>query len=223
MSEKALIPDQGIPSLSNPLILPTCKGNKWIHARNLSCVQKYHFKFIPSFPRMLVSKILARITQHAKLGLQTKTISVCVLMDRDLKATIVMRVRSLIFFIKAETRCISNKLRKWLVIVTEHRRWKPRMAQVIQNTKGTYMWTTMLLLMVHLGTGFFTHFCFLPHSVSIFFNAVSYPPSTRTNCNFSVSFLTKRMSTELSTKFTQRSDVIPYLHKNIKQWKIKVD
>ena len=122
--------------------------------------QKYHFKFIPSFPRMLVSKILERITQRAKLGLQTKTISVCVLMDLDLKATIVMRVRSLIFFIKAETRCISDKLRKWLVIVTEHRRWKPRMAQVIQNTKGTYMWTTMLLLMVHLGTGFFTHFFF---------------------------------------------------------------
>ena len=172
---------------------------------------------------MLVSKILARITQHAKLGLQTGTISVCVLMDLDLKATIVMRVRSLIFFIKAETRCISDKLRKWLVIVTEHRRWKPRMAQVIQNTKGTYMWTTMLLHMVHLGTGFSLIFVFLPHSVSIFFNAVSYPPSTRTNCNFSVSFLTKRMSTELSTKFTQRSDVIPYLHKNIKQWKIKVD
>ena len=61
---------------------------------------------------MLVSKIFARITQHAKLGLQTKTISVCVLMDLDLKATIVMRVRSLIFFIKAETRCISDKLRK---------------------------------------------------------------------------------------------------------------
>ena len=63
-------------------------------------MQKYHFKFIPSFPRMLVSKILARITQHAKLGLQTGTISVCVLMDLDLKAMIVMRVRNLIFLVR---------------------------------------------------------------------------------------------------------------------------
>ena len=46
-----------------------------------------------------------------------------------------------------------------------------------------------------------------------FFNAVSYPPSTRSNCKLSVSFLTKRMSKKLSTKFTQRSDVIPYLNK----------
>ena len=49
---------------------------------------------------MLVSKILARITQHAKLGLQTGTISVCVLMDLDLKAMIVMRVRNLIFLFR---------------------------------------------------------------------------------------------------------------------------
>ena len=53
-----------------------------------------------SFLRMLVSKILARITQHAKLGLQTGTISVCVLMDLDLKAMIVMRVRNLIFLFR---------------------------------------------------------------------------------------------------------------------------
>ena len=45
---------------------------------------------------MLVREILARITQHAKLGLQTETISVCAWMDLDLKATIVMRVRKLI-------------------------------------------------------------------------------------------------------------------------------
>ena len=45
---------------------------------------------------MLVRKILVRITQHAKLGLQTETISVCVLMDLDLKAITVMRVRNLI-------------------------------------------------------------------------------------------------------------------------------
>ena len=49
---------------------------------------------------MLVSKILARITQHAKLGLQTETISVCVLMDLDLKAIIVTRVRNPIFLLR---------------------------------------------------------------------------------------------------------------------------
>ena len=49
---------------------------------------------------MLVSKILARITQHAKLGLQTETISACVLMDLDLKAITVMRVRNLIFLLR---------------------------------------------------------------------------------------------------------------------------
>ena len=56
---------------------------------------------------------------------------------------------------------------------------------------------------------------FISFSLS-FFNVVSYPPSTRSNCNLSVSFLTKRMSKKLSTKFTKRSDVIPYLDKNIK-------
>ena len=53
-----------------------------------------------SFLRMLVSKILARITQNAKLGLQTETISVCVLMDLDLKAIIVTRVRNPIFLLR---------------------------------------------------------------------------------------------------------------------------
>ena len=53
-----------------------------------------------SFLRMLVSRILARIMQHAKLGLQTETISVCVLMDLDLKAMIVMRVRNLILLLR---------------------------------------------------------------------------------------------------------------------------
>ena len=48
---------------------------------------------------MLVRKILARITQHVRLGLQTETISVCVLMDLDLKAMIVMRVRNLILLL----------------------------------------------------------------------------------------------------------------------------
>ena len=49
---------------------------------------------------MLVSRILARITQHAKLGLQTETISVCVLMDLDLEAMIVMRVKNLILLLR---------------------------------------------------------------------------------------------------------------------------
>ena len=53
-----------------------------------------------------------------------------------------------------------------------------------------------------------------------FFNAVSYPPSTRSNCNLSVSFLTKRMSKKLSKKFTQISGVTPYLNKKHKIMKI---
>ena len=48
---------------------------------------------------MLVREILAKITQHAKLGLQTETISVCALMDLDLKAITVMRVRYLILLL----------------------------------------------------------------------------------------------------------------------------
>ena len=60
----------------------------------------YQIYLFLSFVRMLVGKILARITQNAKLGLQTGTISVCVLMDLDLKAMIVMRVRNLIFLLR---------------------------------------------------------------------------------------------------------------------------
>ena len=48
---------------------------------------------------MLVREILAKITQHAKLGLQIETTSVCALMDLDLKAMIVMRVRNLILLL----------------------------------------------------------------------------------------------------------------------------
>ena len=44
------------------------------------------------FVRMLVPEILARIMQHAKLGLQTEIISVYVFLDLDLKAMIVMKV-----------------------------------------------------------------------------------------------------------------------------------
>ena len=49
---------------------------------------------------MLVRKILERITQHAKLGLQTEIITVSVLVDLDLKAMIVMRVRNLVFLVR---------------------------------------------------------------------------------------------------------------------------
>ena len=50
------------------------------------------------FLRMLASVILAEIMQHAKLALHTEIISVCVLLDLDLKATIVIEVRNPINF-----------------------------------------------------------------------------------------------------------------------------
>ena len=49
---------------------------------------------------MLVRKILARITQHAEPGLQTEIITVSMLVDLDLKAMIVMRVRNLVFLVR---------------------------------------------------------------------------------------------------------------------------
>ena len=49
---------------------------------------------------MLAPVILAEIMQHAKLALHTEIISVCVLLDLDLKATIVIKVRNpLNFFV----------------------------------------------------------------------------------------------------------------------------
>ena len=49
---------------------------------------------------MLALVILAEIMQHAKLGLHTEIISVCVLLDLDLKVTIVIEVRNpLNFFV----------------------------------------------------------------------------------------------------------------------------
>ena len=52
------------------------------------------FKFIFFlFLRMLAPEILAEIMQHAKLALHTEIINVCVLLDLDLKATIVIKVR----------------------------------------------------------------------------------------------------------------------------------
>ena len=50
------------------------------------------------FLRMLAPVILAEIMQHAKLALRTEIISVCVLLDLDLKATIVIEVRNPINF-----------------------------------------------------------------------------------------------------------------------------
>ena len=47
---------------------------------------------------MLASVILAEIMQHAKLALHTEIISVCVLLDLDLKAMIVIEVRNPPFF-----------------------------------------------------------------------------------------------------------------------------
>ena len=46
------------------------------------------------FLRMLAPVILAEIMQHAKLALHTEIISVCVLLDLDLKAMIVIEVRN---------------------------------------------------------------------------------------------------------------------------------
>ena len=48
---------------------------------------------------MLAPVILAEIMQHAKLALHTEIISVCVLLDLDLKATIVIEVRNPINFL----------------------------------------------------------------------------------------------------------------------------
>ena len=52
------------------------------------------------FLRMLTPVILAEIMQHAKLALHTEIISVFVLLELDLKATIVIKVRNpLNFFV----------------------------------------------------------------------------------------------------------------------------
>ena len=60
------------------------------HAQKVSINIKVLLFFL--FVRMLVPEILARIMQHAKLGLQTEIISVYVFLDLDLKAMIVMKV-----------------------------------------------------------------------------------------------------------------------------------
>ena len=54
------------------------------------------------FVRMLVPEILARIMQHAKLGLQTEIISVYVFLDLDLKAMIVVKVSNPLQFVSSQ-------------------------------------------------------------------------------------------------------------------------
>ena len=54
------------------------------------------------FLRMLALVILAEKMQHAKLALRTEIISVCVLLDLDLKATIVIEVRNPPFFFASQ-------------------------------------------------------------------------------------------------------------------------
>ena len=63
------------------------------------------------FLRMLASVILAEIMQHAKLALHTEIISVCVLLDLDLKATIVIEVRNPINFF------VVSKMNVWPFLI----------------------------------------------------------------------------------------------------------
>ena len=88
------------------------------------------------------------------------------------------------------------------------------MAQAIQNTKEDLHMNNFV---ASHGSSWNGIQQLLSVSQSQFFNAVSYPPSKRTDFNLSVSFLTKRMSTKLCTKFTQRSHVTLYLDKNIEK------
>ena len=63
------------------------------------------------FLRMLASVILAEIMQHAKLALHTEIINVCVLLDLDLKATIVIEVRNPINFF------VVSKMNVWPFLI----------------------------------------------------------------------------------------------------------
>ena len=60
---------------------------------------------------MLASVILAEIMQHAKLALHTEIISVCVLLDLDLKAMIVIEVRNPPFFL------LVSKMNVWPFLI----------------------------------------------------------------------------------------------------------
>ena len=67
------------------------------HAQKVNTKIKVLLFFL--FVRMLVPEILARIMQHAKLGLQTEIISVYVFLDLDLKAMIVVKVSNPLQFV----------------------------------------------------------------------------------------------------------------------------
>ena len=60
---------------------------------------------------MLAPVILAEIMQHAKLALHTEIISVCVLLDLDLKAMIVIEVRNPINFF------VVSKMNVWPFLI----------------------------------------------------------------------------------------------------------
>ena len=63
------------------------------------------------FLRMLAPVILAEIMQHAKLALHTEIINVCVLLDLDLKATIVIKVRNPLNFF------VGSKINVWPFLI----------------------------------------------------------------------------------------------------------
>ena len=60
---------------------------------------------------MLTPVILAEIMQHAKLALHTEIISVCVFLDLDLRAMIVIKVRSPLTFF------LVSKMNEWSFLI----------------------------------------------------------------------------------------------------------
>ena len=60
---------------------------------------------------MLTSVILAEIMQHAKLALHTEIISVCVFLDLDLRAMIVIKVRNPLNFF------LVSKMNEWSFLI----------------------------------------------------------------------------------------------------------
>ena len=60
---------------------------------------------------MLTPVILAEIMQHAKLALHTEIISVCVFLDLDLRAMIVIKVRSPLNFF------LVSKMNEWSFLI----------------------------------------------------------------------------------------------------------
>ena len=60
---------------------------------------------------MLTPVILAEIMQHAKLALHTEIISVCVFLDLDLRAMIVIKVRNPLNFF------LVSKMNEWSFLI----------------------------------------------------------------------------------------------------------